>query len=577
MSVTTPSSRSDAPASTALKAGLLLLFFAVFYLAPLNGRLLWVPDETRYAELSREMLTTGDWVVPRLLGLRYFEKPAAGYWINNLGQLLFGDSNFAVRFGSVLCTALSALLVFWLALRLWRSRPKALMAGTIYLSCLIVYGVGTFAVLDAMLTLWMTAAMLCFHGADQAATRRGKVVAWALLGAACGMGVLTKGFLALALPVISVLPYALWKHAQARGWRRGSFTAIQELAGYGLIAVVAAIAVCAPWAIAVHLREPDYWRYFFWVEHIQRFAASNAQHDRPFWFFLPILALGALPWLGLLPSALMGGWTSRALRPERFYLLCWAAMPFLFFSIARGKLPTYILPCFAPLALLIADAAVDMVHEGRLTALRANGWANLAAGLIAMLALGAVLLGVFDPVYELGETPKIVLALAGCAVWSAVGLWTVRHCARRWWLAALCPLLLALLIGKAMPDRVMVVKQPQYAIEEIRPELAASRHILSNNVGVALGLAWELKRSDIDMFDGRGELSYGLDYPDSHDRLVKAKDFDAWLADARRQGDVSLLLQDFDPDRLPEPDRMVLPKGDAADGRVIFLYYRRQP
>jgi len=561
----------------ALKGWMLLLFFAVFYLAPLNSGLLWQPDETRYAELSREMLTSGDWVVPRLLGLRYFEKPVAGYWINNLGQWLFGTSNFAVRFGSLLCTALSALLVFWLALRLWRDRSKALLASAIYLSCFIVHGIGTYAALDAMLALWLTAAMLCFHGAEHATTRGGKLIAWALLGATCGMGLLTKGFLALALPVIALLPYAFWKHAQASGWRRGCQSASKELAGYGLIAVVAAAAISAPWALAVHGREPDYWHYFFWIEHIQRLAGSEAQHARPFWFFLPVLALGALPWLGLVPSALARGWSSRAQRPERFYLLCWAVMPFLFFSLAKGKLPTYILPCFAPLALLIADTAVEMVNAGRLRALRANGWVNLATGLIAMLAIAAVFMGLGDPVYQAGDELKIALALASFAAWSAIGLWTLRHCARRWWLAALCPLLLGLLIGQVVPQRVMAVKQPQYAIEELRPQLAASRYILSDNVGVALGLAWELKRSDITVFDRRGELKYGLEYPDSANRWVTKEDFAGWLERARQQGDVSLLLLDNEPEQLPKPDFISLPKNDAADGRLVFLYYRRQP
>ena len=540
-----------------------LALIPLAYVLPLPGRRLWLPDELRYGEISRAMLSGGSWISPHFLGLRYFEKPAGGLWINALGMGLFGENNFGVRAGAVISTLLAAAIVYWLAMHIWRDLRTALFGLAIYLSSFLVYAVGTYGSVDAAVTLWLVAAMAAFWVATEAKTAGGRVGGYLLLGVACGLGFLTKGFLALAVPVVAVLPFVIVE----RRWR--------QVLTYGPLAVLSAAVVSAPWAFAVWREQPDFWNQFFWVEHIQRFADSaHAQHRQPFWFYVPVFILGTLPWLALLPASLALGWTGRRKDPALIYLLGWVVMPLLFFSLAAGKLPTYILPCMAPLALLMARRARTL---GTDVLFVANGWINLVLGLglavVALVLLAPWGIGLKSP-YAPGEGGKLAFAALALLVWAGIGWLSLRRPSRRWHWAALCPVGLALAVGSVLPQSVITDKNPQWFLGEVAPALTGSRYVLAYGPAWASAIAYTGKRDDVRIYSWPGEVAHGLGYADSADRLVTAAAFPDWLASHRHDGNVSLVMplaKTEQPVTMnPPPDRII------RQGRMALFWYKQQ-
>lgn len=553
-----------------LKARWLLpLWFLIVYLLPLPERPLWTPDETRYAEISREMIHSGDWVVPHLLDLDYFEKPVAGYWANSLSQLLLGETNLAVRFASVVSTAGSGVLIYLFALQLWGLHRKAMAATLIYLSSLLVYGIGSYSVLDPMLTFWLNGAMITAFLASRSTSTQGKIGYYLLLGLCCGMGVLTKGFIALAAPVVAIVPFMLLN-------RR-----LLELMTFGWLALIAAIVTLLPWAWLVQLRAPDFWHYFFWVEHVQRFAGDNAQHSAPFWYYLPCLLLGLIPWLGLLPRTVKGLWQRRhqLLSQEGnapLYLLLWVVMPLLLFSIAKGKLPTYILPCFAPLALLLTDTLFQDLHHKHHGGLRLNAMINLLLGLGALLAILLIGNGWVGkaPLYAEHESARLLLATFCFLFWGLIGWFILQAPQRRWSLSALCPLVLVLIYPAALPLSVVNSKLPDAFLTLNHEPLAASRTILSTDTGLAVSIGWQLKRTDIMLLGTTGELEYGLQKRPAGERMISHEAFADWLASARTKGQVAVLTkmeQDQQPSDWPAATRII------RANRLVLLIYGQQP
>ncbi|MFJ7145602.1 lipid IV(A) 4-amino-4-deoxy-L-arabinosyltransferase [Pseudomonas protegens] len=534
----------------------LLLAFALFYLLPLTSHGLWIPDETRYAQISQEMLLSGDWVSPHFMGIRYFEKPIAGYWMIAIGQALFGDNLFGVRVASALSTGLSVLLAYLITRRIWNDPRKSFAAALLYMSFGLIAGQAGYSNLDPQFTLWVNLSLVVLWFALDSQTLRGRLLAWGTLGAACGMGFMTKGFLAWLLPVLIALPYMLWQR------RFG------ELLRYGLVAVLVAIVISLPWVLSIHAHEPDFWRFFFWHEHIRRFAADNAQHTRPWWFYLPLLVVSSLPWAALLPGTLIQAWKDKH-QAATGYLLLWLLLPLAFFSLSRGKLPTYIMPCLLPLAVLMGHALIQWISAGKTRTVRLNSLLNLLIGVATLVAL--VVIQITRPVYDHDEMFSLSLVFIMLMGWIIANLLPASRPLNYWATPALGIWLLVALLPAGMPGLIVHNKMPDQFIKEHLAELQQTDSLLSNDLGAASALAWRLQRPDVALYNTEGELKYGLAYPESAQRKVSMADVGQWVSDARKQGSVGLVMRVKDV--LENEEVALLPPGGKRyeQGNMLIL------
>src|SRR5471032_117126 len=559
-------SRSPTDVSTAVEHWIvpgLLLAFVVFYLLPLMTHGLWIPDETRYGQISQEMLLSGNWVAPRFMGILYFEKPIAGYWMIAIGQAIFGDNLFGVRIASALSSGISVWLTYLIARRLWGDAFISGACALLYMSFGLIAGQAGYANVDPQFTLWVNLSFVALWFAIDSQSLRERIGGWTLMGVACGMGFMTKGFLAWLLPVLIALPYMLWQ-------RR-----LGELLRYGSLAVIVATLVSLPWVLAIHHQEPDFWRFFFWNEHIRRFSADDAQHTRPWWFYLPLLVASSLPWAAFLPSTLIQALKNKR-QPATCFLLLWLVLPLALFSLSRGKLPTYIMPCLLPLALMMGHSLAGMLGQGCGRVIRVNGVFNVVLASAALIAL--IYLQTTQEIYADTEMFSLSLAYIVLAGWIIANALPVSRPLLLWPAPALGIWLLVALLPAAMPGRIVNSKMPDQFIAEHVGALSETTSLLSNDLGTASALSWRLKRPQVDLFNTVGELKYGLDDPEMAPRKVTMAGVGQWMTDARKKGSVGVVMRVNSAQEVQEVALLPLDGQRYRRGNLeILIFPQRKP
>ena len=353
------------------------------------------------------MARTNDYLVPHLDGLPYLDKPIV-YFAAAAGVMeLVGFTETAARLPAYIATLATIGLLVWFARRRWGDEAGWL-AGLAYATMVLPLAYARAAIFDSTLTLCTTAAILGM-------LEERRVAAWA----AMAVGALTKGPIALAIPLLVLVPHALATGASVR----------RLFSRRGLIAFA---AIALPWFVAVSMAHPDFPGYVFLRETLARFTTRSFHRTAPWWYYLPIVPVAAFPWI--VPAlARVRHWrvTWAARRDpaahEPLLLACWVIVPLFFFTLNQSKLPQYVLPLMPAFAL----AATRNLLEGE-SAGAARAYAAVA--LLAGLALVALTGWLHAPISltpaEKTAIPPAALAL-GVVVLCSAALVALGALARR--------------------------------------------------------------------------------------------------------------------------------------------------
>ena len=365
----------------------LLLVIGMFFALFLGSRPLSVPDEGRYVEIPREMAVTGDWLTPRLNGVKYFEKPPLFYWVEAALIRLFGLSEWSVRTGPALFALFGCAIVYYSGARLFGRRAGVTSAAVLATSVLY-YAMSRLITLDMPVSVLLTASLLSFLlGTREPAGPRRRTFLYGFYVFAA-FAVLTKGLIGIVFPAMIIGAWIVVMNE----WRL-----LRQM--YLPTGILLFLAVAAPWHVLVSLANPEFPRFYFIHEHLERYLTKVHGRYKPFWYFLPILLLGLFPWTGFLVQAVRDAlprtWQDRRQHGPAVFLLLWAGLVFLFFSASSSKLIPYLLPVFPPLALLTGRYFASLRAEDHRVPFRIG--AAVAAFLTLLLIVALLLLPHYRP------------------------------------------------------------------------------------------------------------------------------------------------------------------------------------
>lgn len=331
---------------------ILVALSTVLFLTNLGGYDLWPPDEPRFAQVAQEMLDSGDYLVPRINGQPYTEKPPVLFWMTSAFSWPIGQvTEFTARLPLALAGVATVIVTYLLARRLYDPRV-AFWAGLVLVTNQRFWWQARFGQIDMLLTAFVSSAILCLWEWHVSRHQRWLVAFYCLIA----LGTLTKGPPALVFPLLLAVAYYWHKKVDRKQlhlfW--GSVFVVATVCVWLIparLAISVESGVSTGDGIAANLFRQTIGRFFLGISHAQW----------P-WFYLKELPMDLMPWALFLPWTLYWVWKRRRESSEMRFLLSWIVPAFIFFSICIGKRSVYLLPLYPAIAILIARSVLDLIE-----------------------------------------------------------------------------------------------------------------------------------------------------------------------------------------------------------------------
>ncbi len=477
----------------------LVLFFAavaLLYLSSLGTMPLLEPDEARYAEIPREMIASGNYVTPHLNGVVYLEKPPLFYWGNALSLRLFGESEASARLFTAVVSAAGILLTYWMGAALcgWRT---GLYAAIVLSTSLYYYAIGRLNTLD--MTLAVTLLLAIFPAYLYLSARRAARGYLYLSYAGAGLAFLTKGLVGAVFPAAIIVVWLVFSRRH------------REIAkAVSLVGILVFLAIVLPWIVLVQRENPDFLWFFFVHEQFLRYTTTIHGRYEPFWYFVPVVIAGFIPWIAFLRrivSAVRASAETFLPAEAVAFLLSWILFVFLFFSFSDSKLATYMTPIFPPLAVLVGRGLEMWVA-------REDGSVRCRSPLALAILMAAAIIFLPDlGRHRLGMTGWIAVTALPAALilaWGAVPLFVRRLGAER--VVLLSFLLLALFLTSInRPAGIYLgnYKSAKNLAAALAPLLRPG-DVLVQYRTYKQGVTWYTGRRSV-LVDETGELAFGAE------------------------------------------------------------------